>query len=100
MGYLGLFIHSGFGDGSGLAKRFTTQEIHIQIIVAHLAHMNSLSGHLRCTIFIQSGDTYTTSVTHLSSDICAIYLPSVCLILYANLCIFIPIMQFILDIHL
>ena len=100
MGYLGLFIYSGLGDGSGLVKTFTTQEILIQTIVAHLAHMDSLSGHLRCTICMQSGDTYTTYVTHLSSTICHlicvlyIYHLSISfyMLIYVNLCIFIPIM--------
>ena len=73
MGYLGFFIHSGFGDWSGPVKRFTTQEILIQTIVAHLAQLYSMSGHLRCTIFIQSEAIYRTSVTHLSSTLLSAY---------------------------
>ena len=39
MGILGLFIHSGFGDGSGPAGRITDQKILYYTIVAHLAHL-------------------------------------------------------------
>ena len=36
MGYLGQFIHSGFGDGSGPAGRMTDQRILYYTIVAHM----------------------------------------------------------------
>ena len=39
MGSLGLFIHSGFGDGSGLVGRMTGQRLLYYTIVAHLAHL-------------------------------------------------------------
>ena len=36
MGILGLFIHSGFGDGSGPAGRRTDQKILYNTIVTYL----------------------------------------------------------------
>ena len=45
MGYLGSFIHSGFGDESGPAKRMTNQELLIDTIVACLAQLYPLRRH-------------------------------------------------------
>ena len=45
MGYLGLFIHSGFGDQSGSAMEVTPTTIQI-----HLAQLYSFSRHNAYTI--------------------------------------------------
>ena len=39
MGILGIFIHSGFGDGSGPVGRMTDQRLLYYTIVVHLAHL-------------------------------------------------------------
>ena len=90
MGYLGLFIHSGLGDGSvGSVMEATDQEMLIFTIVDHLAQLYPLSRH---HIFYNL-NLYTTSARLLSSVIYHLmlsYIPSVCVVymlIYANLLI-------------
>ena len=97
MGYLGLFIHSGFGDVSaGSAMEVTDQEILIFTIEDYLAQLYFWADTMFIFIFIPSEVIYNickiTVICHL--DICyqhissLIYVPSVCLIymlIYVNL---------------
>ena len=85
MCYLGLFVHSGFGDWSvGSAMEVTDQEILIFTIEDHLAQLYSLSGHHIYTI--RSHLQHLQDNCHLSSTT---YIPSVhidYMKIYVNLC--------------